>query len=695
MMKIFCYKIFFGKTFTKSNRNCHSEPVYTELSRSEESTLFLIDRLEISLRQLVYEMTNKTDFVKALFIICFLVCNQLLFAQSDTIKIREFEIIDQKITPANSFKKTTIDSLHLKSLAIQNLSELLIRNTPAFVKSYGVGGLATISFRGTGDGHTKTYWNGIEINSVTLGGNDFSIIPVEFFSDIELHHGAGGSFIDGAGGLGGSIQLSNTVNWDNKLTVSARTYKGSFTDFRDAISVAFGNEKWHLKTSIYYKSAKNNFPFTNITRRKPYPTEKRQQAEIKHGGVLQEVYYKPNKKNQLALRLMGITADRDIPPLMTATIFGLENQKDQSFRSILEWTNQSEKFSSVVRSSYMNSKLEYQHELANVNSKIIIDSYRNQWRASYTKSSKIKFHTAVTFNYDQANSSGYDGIHGRINQSLLLKADYFPIPNLELNFSGREQIVGDIIVPLLPSLGIVYTLPKLSDLALKANYSRNIGIPTLNQLYWSVGGNPDIKPERGYTAEVGVKTMKRGSVFSSEIELTGFYSEVDDWILWQPNASGIWKANNLKKVENKGIEGIAKSTYVFGKNKFMVTLNYGYTISKNVETALASDAIGKQLIFVPYHNGNANLSIIRGSLFLNYNHSFTGKRYITSDNLDYLPDYNIVNIQFGYTYYLKNHAFYVQLEANNIMDTPYMSIPWRPMPGRHYGVALKYQFVKK
>ncbi len=37
---------------------------------------------------------------------------------------------------------------------------------------------------------------------------------------------------------------------------------------------------------------------------------------------------------------------------------------------------------------------------------------------------------------------------------------------------------------------------------IRASFSKNSKIPTLNDMYWSPGGNPDLKNETGYSSEI-------------------------------------------------------------------------------------------------------------------------------------------------------------------------------------------------
>ena len=105
-------------------------------------------------------------------------------AQNDTIMLESVEInaahVFNKVSKETMERK--IDTAVIKRLQTRSLSQLLIQHSPVFIKTYGPGGTASASFRGTTSSHTLVLWNGFQLNSPTLGEVDFSMIPV-FFTD--------------------------------------------------------------------------------------------------------------------------------------------------------------------------------------------------------------------------------------------------------------------------------------------------------------------------------------------------------------------------------------------------------------------------------------------------------------------------------------------------------------------------------
>ena len=128
-------------------------------------------------------------------------------------------------------KVQKIDSMNLARFQYQNLSDFLQFQAPIALKSYGSGQLTTISFRGTSASHTAVLWNGLNINSPTVGLSDLSTIPLMGFDQMAIQYGSSASCV-GSDAVGGSILLSSVPNWNNKgINV---VFGGQYGSFRSA-----------------------------------------------------------------------------------------------------------------------------------------------------------------------------------------------------------------------------------------------------------------------------------------------------------------------------------------------------------------------------------------------------------------------------------------------------------------------------
>lgn len=86
---------------------------------------------------------------------------------------------------------------------------------------------------------------------------------------------------------------------------------------------------------------------------------------------------------------------------------------------------------------------------------------------------------------------GYD--KGRIELSGYVSIRYRPTERLGLSIGLREEMFGSEWTPIIPAFFTDYLISKRGNLVAKASISRNYRFPSLNDLYFLPGGNPDLK----------------------------------------------------------------------------------------------------------------------------------------------------------------------------------------------------------
>ena len=118
------------------------------------------------------------------------------FAQSRMDTVKQLSVVEVSASRHSTFssgnKSETIDSILLDRYSTGNLADLLANESQVFIKSYGLGSLATTSFRGAGASHTAVLWNGFNLQSPMLGQLDLSLIPTNFLNDVKLREGVSG-----------------------------------------------------------------------------------------------------------------------------------------------------------------------------------------------------------------------------------------------------------------------------------------------------------------------------------------------------------------------------------------------------------------------------------------------------------------------------------------------------------------------
>ena len=288
--------------------------------------------------------------------------------ENDTVKIKEVVIRRNKFSSEQSgFKKTTIDSSVLVNYSCRNLSDLLSENTGIYIKSYGMGGSATPSFRGTEAGHTLIDWNGININNPMLGQSDFSLIPVGIIDDIQICYG-GASMTLNNGGIGGTINLETKPVWNKETLISLNTGIGSFGQYSGLMKVRTGNYKLQTVTKCYFQNSENNFRYLN-TDEGPQPVwQTRTNDEVRQHGFIQELYFK-NSNSVASARIWYQNSDKNLPASLLTQPNSGEKQFDESLRTMLNYDAAKGNCNLSFTGAWMMSRLNYINRLASIDSR--------------------------------------------------------------------------------------------------------------------------------------------------------------------------------------------------------------------------------------------------------------------------------------------------------------------------------------
>ena len=617
--------------------------------------------------------------------------------KNDTVRISEVIIKSKKIpVDVIGYKNITIDSSVVSSFTHETLADLLIQSSTIFIKSYGAGGAATPSLRGTGASHTQLQWNNITLNSPMLGQADLSLIPAGLIDAIEISYGAA-SMPSVAGGIGGRINLETKPEWNNNTTLSVNPGIGSFGQYSGLLKVRTGNMNFQSATKAYIQLAENNFSYLNNVSSSEPVWERRKNSQTAQKGFLQEFYYRKNK-NVLSARLWYQSADRNLPSsMLIQQADENEKQNDESVRTLVNYDGYSGSAEYFFTGSYSVSRLDYLNKMASLDS-------RNLSEVLIFKAGLMNMHgrivrTSVSFDNENTvvKTVNYDDNRARRNlASVTASSEINSSGRLGVSFLLRETVKDNSF--LIPdfSTGLQVQIADNKDYYFKANYSRNSKIPSMNDMFWSPGGNPSLVNESANMAEITYEmNQKISSPLLLKFDLSLYSNRINNMIQWRPGEYSYWVADNLKSVNTSGLESALSFNYQQNKISSALNIIYTYTRATTTESDISNDAsIGKQLIYVPENKLNATLRFSYLNLYSSWITGITGRRYTTADNSSYLPAYVTNSVSAGYSIDYKANLYNVSLTVDNIFNVSYETIAYYPQPGRSYSLKFLIQFIK-
>lgn len=658
-------------------------------------------------------------------------------------KLREIVVWGKRPMKEIGVQKTAFDSVALKENIALSMADILTFNSSVFVKSYGRATLSTVAFRGTSPSHTQVTWNGMRINNPMLGMTDFSTIPAYFIDNASLLHGTS-SVNETGGGLGGLVRLATTPDVGEGINAQYVQGIGSFSTFDEFGRFTYGDDHWSVSTRVVYSSSPNDYKYVNHDKKvniydddhniigQYHPTERNRSGAYKDFHALQEIYYNTNKGDRFGLNAWFIKSNRELP--MLTTDYGDERdfenrQRENTFRGVLSWDHNRSSWKAGAKAGYIHTWMayDYRREITEGNwadmtrSRSKVNTVFGQLEGEYTPARRWYFTANLSAHQHFVRSEdkniilqdgdkaivGYD--KGRIELSGAFSAKWQPVDPIGLSVVLREEMFGDIWAPLIPAFFIDGLISRKGNVMVKASVSKNHKFPTLNDLYFLPGGNPDLRSENGWSYDAGA-SFDTGWTQPFPVSVGGsvtwFDSYIDDWIMWLPTTKGFFSPRNVKKVHAYGIEGKLNLAMEPFKG-WVVDLNGSYSwtpsVNRGEKMSPADQSVGKQLPYVPKHSASLTGRLTWRSWGFLYKWAYYSERFTMSSN-DYtltghLPRYFMSNISLEKGLSFKPVDLQLKFAVNNLFNEDYLSVLSRPMPGINFeffiGITPKFTKHKK
>ena len=654
------------------------------------------------------------------------------------IAIREVPIWGRRPMKEIGVERTTFDSVTLKENIALSIADVLTFNSPLFVKQDGRATLSTVSFRGTGPSHTQVTWNGMRINNPMLGMTDFSMIPSYFIDDASLLHGT--SSVNEAGGaLGGVVKLSTAPAAADGFGLQYIQGIGMYRTFDEFLRLTWGDEHWQVSTRAVYQSSRNDYKYRNRDKKENiydeemnivgsyYPVERNKSGAFDDVHVLQEIYYNTGRGDRFGLNAWYINSNRELPLLTTdyADDTRFENrQREHTLRSVLSWDRLRRDWKVGAKAGYIHTWMAYDYRrdpgngimTSMTRSRSRIDTFYGQAAGEYAVGDEWLFTADIALHQHFVRSAdknivlqqgdkaivGYD--QGRVEIDAAVSAKWRPAERLGLSAVLREQLYGTKWATV-PALFADYLLSKRGNVVAKASVSRNFRFPTLNDLYFLPGGNPDLKNETGVQYEAGLSfAVGRDAIYTLSGSASWYDQRIDDWILWLPTTKGFFSPVNIKEVHAYGVEVRADLSVMLARGlKLDLDGTFSWSPSINVGEPMspADQSVGKQLPYEPEFSGTATGRLAWRSWGLLWQFCYYSERYTMSSNditlTGRLTPYVMNNLSLEKGFAFRRADLSLKATINNLFNEEYLSVLSRPMPRMNceFFINVKPKWGKK
>lgn len=577
-------------------------------------------------------------------------------------------------------KIVSLDSQTLAQYQMQSVQSLLQQQSPVFIKSYGVNGLATLNIRGASAAQSLVFWNGMPVNNAASGIADVSLLPVSMMNQVHLAYGSS-SALFGSGNVGGALLLETAApEFKNRKKYELALGAGSYGQYQGSGRLELGFKKLILTTDVFLQTARNDFRYEDDFNDKKQTGN----AALKSIALQQSIALKAGEKN--VFRLIAWYQDyyREIPAALFESS-SMKNRNDESFRILLDWNHFSRAGKTYIKTGFSKENFLYDDAAVNLHtSNEILQVYAEAgWKKNISSRHQMLIFTPIEIAYMPFSDKKY-------SKSALAAAFSYSSPNNRFvgAFNGRLESIQTNLV-FLP--GINASFEGFRGLNFKANIQKTYRAPTLNELYFNPGGNENLKPENGWSADLGyVWEQKKQTGISLRHEIAAFGRKIDDWILWFGGA--IWTPHNIASVFSRGIETDNYLSWSHGSWKFHLGARGNYILATTVSSYVPNDgSIGKQIPYSPRTSAQANIGCSWKGFYFNLNQTYTGFRFINTDESGKLPSYHTTNLQTSYRLEIKDVSVQFFLQTNNLWDASYQVMNGRPMPGFNWLFSVRVQ----
>ena len=549
---------------------------------------------------------------------------------------------------------TVITEEEIKEKSANTLGDIIEGELGISYKNYGpLGQNQSVSMRGATAAQTLVLVDGRRVNSISLGSADFTAIPASMIERVEIIRGSGAALY-GTGAFGGVINV--ITKKATPLTPNVNPYfsYGTFNTKNAGITGAYANDVVSILVAPSMLSSDGYRPVSFYNSK----------------NIFGKIGVNITEDSEIVLSGQAYNADIGNPGQIGSY---QSKQFDDNNYLKLDYNAKFEDFK--VQISGYNANYNMESFDLNAPASSHYNSFYNTVNTGVNGNVSYKDFLTLGLEWDKTElkTTNLDTNIETVNKNRETAAAYL---QAILNFGNLTLIpvvrgdtstdYGDVFTPALSAVF------KLTDeINLSGNVSKVFRAPSFNDLYWPGAENPNLKPEKGWSYDLGVEY----SIDKFTAMVTGFYIDSEDLIAWAPLDPSDWESpwvpSNVDKSRQYGYEVGVK--YDMCK-EISHKLNYTYTRAENTETH-------KDIAYIPMHNLNYVITVkpikeLKFSADVSYVTTTATSEWGAPE---YLDDYCLVNARVDYQV-MKYVSLWVK--GNNLTnnDTYQLSYGY-PMPG--------------
>ena len=619
---------------------------------------------------------------------------------SDTLlKLKEVTIysnrMQKKMSPVQILSGKELEKLNVYSVA-----DALRYFSGVQIKDYGgIGGLKTVNIRSMGSHHVGVFYDGIELGNAQNGVVDLGRFSLDNMEVISLYNGQKSAIFQPAKDYSSASAIymqtrKPLFKGEKKNNLNIGVKGGSFSTINPSLLWEHRfNERISSSISTEYMYTSGRYKFTYAKKDGYDTTAVRQNGDVRMLR-LENAFFGKIPKGEWKAKAYLYNSERGYPGAAVREEPGKFRHQDRQWDTNLFVQGSFQNYFKPWYSLLANGKYayDYLHYLSDPRLDVTTMYVDNYYRQQEIYASAAHLFTIYPwwsmslsndFQWNTLRADLIDFVYPTRNTILTSAATSFDFNRLMLQASLLYTHVDDNTRTKGANAGtknkytpsVIATWQPLTKLPLnvRAFYKKVFRMPTLNDLYYTFIGNKDLKPEYTTQYDVGITfshTWNNHWLKSLDLQIDGYYSEVDDKIIAMPTSNQFrWTMINLGHVEIRGLDAAIRGEWGFGKVELSTLFNYTYQKAQDF-TDPTSEWYGGQIPYIPWHGGSIILNGSYQTWSCNYSFIYTGERYEAVANIpeNYAQPWYTHDFSLSKTFQWGKTGIRVTAEINNIFN---------------------------
>lgn len=582
----------------------------------------------------------------------------------------------------------------LRSLSATSVADALKYFSGVQIKDYGgLGGLKTVNVRSLGSQHVGVYLDGIRITNAQNGQIDLGRYSLSNMESVSLYN------------ANRNERLQSASEYASAATVYMQTKRPTETTYMMEYGCgSFGLNKlkgyFALKNLLFvdaeYQHSDGDYAFrfrseqedTVGTRHNSDITFYRLEAAGFYKGLSTHVYYYNSERGLPGPVIRRLSDQWD----------STDRQWDENFFIQSSYKHSWEHFGLKTNLKYSYDYLHYlQDPRTNAATMYCNNHYTQQdlygsvaaaWNTRY-----VSLTASTDLRWSDLNADVYKFAYvNRIDSKSLLSAiaSYRGFEaNIALLYTHISDHTRGAASPLSRLTPMFLASWHGGPLTVRAFHKRIFRAPTLNDLYYTLVGNAQLRPEYTSQWDLGIDYKDR----HLHLALDLYTSRIEDKIVAIPMKCQFrWSMVNFGLVRSLGISTTAGYDRTWGK--LALSANANYTCQRDRDFSSPSDPEYKNTIpYSPLHSASLIVSLGYDGWSACTSWLYTGDRFalISNNKEDMLGAWQTVDLKLSKTFTISRHSLQTTIECNNLTDSRHEVVKRYPMPGRNWKLTLQWR----